>query len=357
MRLSRILHITLLMVMMSVLTSCRDELCYNHFRSASLSLSWEQEWERDYGMNHSATWDANLHGFDYNYLRPLTPEWVNLIRFSSDGSRHETYLNPEGGDVTLDAGEGQSFLLYNGDTEYIILSDIASPPNARASATERSRASLTYVSEIHPTARTTNPPDVIYASYISNIPSIEKHDYLPISVRMHPLVFTYLVRFEFDYGKEHIALARGALGGMAESVYLLDGRSSDESTIILFDCDLKDYGCQAQVRSFGIPGFPDEYYNRESPDVPNRPYTLNLEVRLNNGKYVEFNYDVSDQIANQPRGGIIKISGLRIEDEASFTDSGFNVDISDWGDREDIELPVGPNNEDPKEEINRKYEK
>lgn len=333
-----------MVTVMSAMTSCRDELCYNHYPSLDVSLSWEHEWERDYGMNHSATWDASLHGFGYESLRPGKPEWVNLIRFGADGTRHESFLGNNGDNVMVDIGAGQSLLLYNGDTEYIILSDIATPPKARASATARTRTSLAAVTERHPEARTTNPPDVLYSAYVSDLPEVKIHENRPQPVKMQPLVYTYVIRYEFEYGLEHVALARGALGGMAESVYLLDGRSSDETTIIIYDCEIKDYGCEAHVRSFGVPAFPDEYYGRADDaktDTPARPYTLNLEVRLNNGKYVEFNTDISDQIAKQPRGGVIKVSGLRIEDEVSMTEAGFNVDIDGWGDRVDIDLPVG----------------
>lgn len=342
MKLSRRLLYAFMMMVMSALTSCRDELCYNHFRSVNVSLSWEHEWERDYGMNHSANWDASLHGYEYDHLRPGKPEWVNLIRFTPDGASYENFLQYEGGSVNVDKGSGQSFILYNGDTEYIVLSNIVSPPEARASATGRSRASLAYLAEIHPSGRTTNPPDVLFSAYVPEVPEVEKHENLPMSVKMQPLVYTYVVRYEFEYGHDHIALARGALGGMAESVYLLDGRSSDESSIILYDCDLKDYGCEAHVHSFGIPGFPDEYYGRAVSSTPARPYTLNLEVRLKNGNYVEFNYDITDQIASQPRGGVIKVSGLRIEDEVSSSSTGFDVDVDGWGERVDIELPVNP---------------
>lgn len=344
MKLSRIQLIAFMMIVMSAMTSCRDELCYNHYPSMAVSLSWEHEWERDYGMNHSANWDASLHGFGYDALRPVKPEWVNIIRFSSDGTRHEHYIGNDGEDIMVDEDEHQSLLFYNGDTEYIILSDMASPPEARASATGRSRTSLTYFSDIHPTARTTNPPDVLYSAYVADVPSVKKHEKRLVPVKMQPLVYTYVIRYEFEYGLEHVALARGALGGMAESVYLLDGRSSEESTIVIYDCDLKDYGCEAHVRSFGVPGFPDEYYGRTDTETPDRPYTLNLEVRLKNGKFVEYNIDVSDQLERQPRGGVIKVSGLRVEDSDAFTEAGFNVAVDGWGERVDIDLPVGPQN-------------
>lgn len=330
----------LILTAMSAMMSCRDELCYDHFPSLAVALSWEHEWERDYGMNHPANWDETRYNVGYDALRPGKPEWVNLIRFYPDSTRRENYIGNEGDEIMVDEGDGMSLLLYNGDTEYIILSDMASPPEARASATGRSRSSLSYLSEKHPSARTTNPPDVLYSAYIPDVSGMEKHEHRHLPVKMQPLVYTYVIRYEFEYGNEYITSAQGALGGMAESVYLLDGRTSEETAIILFDCKVTDYGCEARVRSFGVPAFPDEYYGRADKDAPDRPYTLNLEVGLSNGNRVEFNADISDQIARQPRGGVITVTGLRVEDEESHTAAGFDIGIDEWGNRVDIDLPV-----------------
>ncbi|MDE5568696.1 MAG: DUF5119 domain-containing protein [Muribaculaceae bacterium] len=340
MKLSRILFIAVIMAVMSELTSCRDELCYDHYPSLSLGLAWEHEWERDYGMNHAANWDAAKHGFEYDDMRPERPEWVNMVITKPDGTTGEKYLKPEGDEFMVDLGEGQSYLLYNGDTEYIMLSDVASLNDARASATSRSRSGLSYINEHHPDVRSTNPPDVLYAAYVEKAPSFNIHDHLSLDVKMQPLVYTYVIRYEFEYGLEHVALARGAIGGMAESVYLRDGRTSENASVILYDCDIKPYGCEAHVRSFGTPGFPDEYYGRTESETTERPYSLNLEIMLTNGKSVEFNYDIADQLKNQPRGGVITISGIRIEDQIGASDSGFNVDVTDWPEHDIIDLPI-----------------
>ncbi len=323
----------------TLLTSCeRTELCYDHFPTLELGLSWEHEWERDYGMNHASNWNAALHGFNYDDMRPERPEWVNMVTNRPGGTTDEKYLNPEGGKFTVPVGEGQSYLLYNGDTEYIMLQDIASLNDARATATTRSRSGLAYINERHPDVRSTNPPDVIYAAYIENGPTFAVHDHHSLDVKMQPLVFTYIIRYEFEYGLEHVSLARGAIGGMAEAVYLRDGRTSDDASIILYDCDVKTYGCEAHVRSFGVPGFPDEYYGRA--ETSDRQYSLNLEILLRNGKTIEFNYDITDQMKKQPRGGVITVSGIRIEDQIGETDSGFNVDVTDWPDHDVIDLPI-----------------
>ncbi|MDE6715016.1 MAG: DUF5119 domain-containing protein, partial [Muribaculaceae bacterium] len=285
----------LCIIMLLMLASCRDELCYNHFPAASFAFEWEQEWERDYGMNHNGKWDATHYGYDYHSLRPGSPSWVNLVRYGYSGSSTEKYLSKDGGHIVLEENDYKSFLIYNGDTEYIVLSDMASVTEARASATARSRSSISYIEEIYPDTRSTNPPDILYSAYIDSIPYVEFHETKHFPVKMQPLVYTYLVRYEFEYGLKHVALARGALGGMDASVYLRTGTTSDNPTIILYDCDMKDYGFEAQVRSFGVPGFPDEYYGRSGEEQKDRKYTLNLELKIKNGSTLEFNYDITDQ--------------------------------------------------------------
>ena len=103
------------------------------------------------------------------------------------------------------------------------------------------------------------------------------------------------------------------------------------------DCTVEDFGMQAFVRSFGIPGFPNEHYTTKSPNS----YSLNLEVRLKNGIIKSFDFDVTDQVAAQPQGGVIIVDGIEISDEEGESGgSGFDVDVDDWGEYEDIELPL-----------------
>lgn len=325
-----------------LLTAChRTELCYDHYPKAALTFAWEREWERDYGTALRAEWDAGYYGFAYDNLRPATPDWINLVKYRDNAPDGELYFQSDGGSVILKEKGDYSFLFYSGGTEYIVLSDMASLPDARASATPRSRASLSYIKEQHPGTSSANPPDVIYSAFMEHVPAIAVHETRQLPIKMQPLVYTYLVRYEFEYGLEHVYLARGALAGMAESVYMRDGRTSDESTVVLYDCEIKGYGCEARVRSFGVPGFPDKYYGRSARDAA-RPYTLNLEVMLTNGKTLEFNFDVADQLKNQPRGGVIKVSGIRIEDEENntpMTPGGFDVDLSGWGEV-DVDFPL-----------------
>lgn len=94
-------------------------------------------------------------------------------------------------------------------------------------------------------------------------------------------------------------MARGALAGMAESVFLKDGHTGDETATILFDCSKEAYGVETLVKTFGVPNYPGDHYTRSDGSDA---ILLNAEVRLHNGKFKTFEFDVTDQLLGQPRG-------------------------------------------------------
>lgn len=325
----------------ALLSGCRKDLCYNHYREARIATGWERVWERDYGRGWSSAWPAEEFGMAYAALVPPEPSGVSMLDYDAAGRTTQNFFRPEGGTVVLSEGV-HSFLFYNNDTEYIVFNDMASLPSASATTTTRTRASFV---NPHAGERTVNAPDVLYGAFLENIPPVELHQSIDLAVTLRPLVYTYLVRYEFDKGAEHIALARGALSGMAESVYLRDGRTDDRTATVLYDCTLAPWGAQAEVRSFGAPDFPDAYYDPLADgEAPARSYTLNLEVRLSNGKTKTFERDVTEQLLDQPRGGVIVVDGLTISEEEIGSDSGFDVTVDDWGEYEDITLPLNPSN-------------
>jgi hypothetical protein len=103
----------------------------------------------------------------------------------------------------------------------------------------------------------------------------------------------------------------------------------------------------AQVKSFGIPDYEPEsgvnvehVLSRDSEDF--RSYGLTLEVRLKNGNLKTFNFDVTDQVAVQPNGGVIIVGGLEITDEEGKAGgSMFSVEVDGWGEYNDVVLPFG----------------
>ena len=159
-----------------------------------------------------------------------------------------------------------------------------------------------------------------------------------MEVTMHPLVFKYLVRYEFSKGLEYVKLTRGALSGMAASVYLNSGYTSKETATLLYDCTMEPWGAQVIITSFGVPDYPNGFYSQTRAPHSN---ALNLEVRLKNGIIKNFNFDVTEQINNQPQGGVIVVSGIEISDEdGKQGSSGFDVGVEGWGEFEDVVIPL-----------------
>lgn len=324
---------------MLMMSGCRKDLCYDHYRAMTFDVEWEQAWERDHGREWSACWDATALGCAYEEFLPGVPEGITLLIYNGEKEPAKTFLRPDGGELVL--GEGvRSMLFYNNDTRYIVFDDMASAPLARASTSTRSRASFQVM---HAGERTINPPDVLYGAFVPEVPEVELHENYRQHVVMRPLVHTYLVRFKIESGAEYVSLARGALAGMAESVMLRNGSTSEQTATILFDCEVKTWGAEAQVCSFGVPGFPDKYYAQKAQRAARNGerYSLNLELMLRNGRMKTFFFDVTDQLADQPRGGVIEVGGITIGNEDISTDSGFDVNVSDWGEYEDIDLPIG----------------
>ena len=164
-----------------------------------------------------------------------------------------------------------------------------------------------------------------------------------LSVTMRPLVYSYLLVYEFECGIEYVRLARGAMAGMAQSVYLQDGRTGSEKATVLFEdasVDSERGVVTAVIRTFGVPDFPDRYYNGTTPESESGTFGLNLEVMLPDGSIKVFEFDISDQMLDQPRGGVITVSGLTIYDWEFGGGGSFDVEVDDWGPYEDVDLPL-----------------
>lgn len=323
----------------SLLSGCRKELCYNHDEHALTVKSyvladWEQEWERTYDYNWKELWTEEYR-YAYDDLRPEIAEGIRAIAYGEDDYYSESNLPSDGGRLPIREGK-HSVLLYNNDTEYIVFDGLSVSASATATTRTVSRATL---KELHSNERTMNQPDQLYGCYIDECVGEKTLEKKEMPVTMRPLTYTYLIRYKIAKGFQYVALARGALAGMAEKVYLSDGHTGGETATILFDCELTDFGADVCMQSFGVPNYPGDHYTRADGDPAY--YTLNLELMLKNGKMVKFDFDITDQVNAQPRGGVITVDGIEISDEDGEEGSGgFEADVDDWGPWEDIPLPI-----------------
>lgn len=324
----------------TVLTGCEHkELCFNHPEHAarydtrvvaSYDLTWEMPGPG--GTDWKTEWPTDL-GISYTSLNPTYPDGLCVNSYGIGGVTLTRHLPPQGGQVEMSPGIN-SVLMYNDDTEFIVFDNMNNSISAKASTRSRSRAAYRGNS-LDPSGepeKTITTPDYLFGHYIEEYDQQQASVIPTIDVTLHPLVFTYLIRYEFSRGIEYAGLARGALSGMAESVFLYDGHTGKERATILYDCTIHDWGIEAVVNSFGIPDYPNSIYSRGDSF-----FGLNLELRLRNGKVLNFDYDVTLQVARQPHGGVITVSGLEVsDDDGKESGSGFDIEVEGWGDYEDI---------------------
>lgn len=355
------------------LSACQHkDLCMDHNHNANLMLevNWYLEWNLEYFIDWETQWHPDWK-VDWSKIIPDEPEGVRLVAQSSDDARYRQVYNlPSGGGaVELQPGR-YSTLLYNNDTEYIIFED--ADLSSAITATTRSRTRSPY-SENNPQEVTVNSPDYLFSSYDDDFLIDEKlYDAVTgdvirivVDVPMYPVVLSYIVRYEFTAGKEYVVEARGALSGMAGTVNLSTRRTLDDVVTVLYDeAEVSDYGVEAVVRSFGLCNFdpvptdeyphghfysPDEIDSRVGVSRQDRPRAgeetrniLTLELALRSGKVKTIETDVTDQVLQQPRGGVLIVKDIEVtpDEGEGNNDSGFDVDVNDWADNEQIDLPI-----------------
>lgn len=359
-------------LMAMVSSSCKHkELCmdHNHNANVMLEVNWYLKWNLQYYIDWETQWNPEWK-IDWSKIVPPEPEGVRLVAQKHDDKYKQTYnLPPGGGPLELQPGV-YSVLLYNNDTEYIIFED--AELSSALTATTRSRTRSPY-SENRPDEVTVNQPDFLFSSYDDDF-VIDEKEYdattgdvirIVVDVPMYPVVLTYIVRYEFSSGKEFVVEARGALSGMAGTVNLSTRRTLDDMVTVLYEeAEVSDYGVEAVIRSFGLCNFdpvptdeypnghfysPDEIDSRTGISRQDRPRVdeetrniLTLELALRSGKVKTIETDVTDQILKQPRGGVLIVKDIEVtpEEGEGDNDSGFDVNVNDWGDHESIDIPM-----------------
>ena len=312
-----------------------------------INPSYDQDWQYANAPetpDWSNQWNSDF-GFPYDSLRPILPLGLRVFANDLAGEipQRVTNIDETGGRAYL-AAKDNSLLIYNNDTEYIIFNNLGT--QTAATATTRTRTRSTYMGNQYSSEEKENtvaPPDMLYARYLDNV-HVDHRTFADeidtLDVELRPLVYTYFVRCEVTYGMQYFGIARGALSGMAGSIYLHNGHTTEQVVTLIYDCEtVENFGARAFVRSFGIPNYPNDAYTRADQN-----YALNLEIRLRNGRIVNYDFDVTDQVKLQPHGGVIEVTGIEIPDSIGQVEgSGFDVEVEGWGEYVDVDLPLGGN--------------
>lgn len=325
-----------LSALLCILTvSCEQkELCFDHEPHAlrtefKIDLKFDCEWE--YNLENHINWEqywSEEYGINYNDIRPREPEGVRVHIYDEDDKTEKVYNLTKNNSTIRFNKEGHYYLLfYNNDTEYILFSDLETFSGAYAT-TRGAKTRNTVM----------NAPDMLFGAYMDSLYIEKKPETETMTVILHPLVFTYLLRFEVSQGVELIKHAHGYLTGVAAGVSLGTGHTSAQEGRQYFTCDMMgSYGTQVLVRSFGIPDYPNPHYSRNDEEEGSHKNEVYLEVTLTNGNKKTFKFDVTDQMQKQPRGGVILLKDIKLE-EAPTGGGGFQANVAGWG--EDVHVSL-----------------
>ena len=316
-----------LLLMMLLVVSCNHkELCLDHEPHSErveykLELDFDCEWEYNIESNvdWSQVWKPE-YGISYDDIRPKEPEGVRVHIFNEDDQTEMVRNLTKQNSIIRFSQEGHyDMLFYNNDTEYIVFEGLESFHTASATTRGASRS------------RVVNAPDMLFGAYVDSVLVEKSSETKTMKVTLKPLVYTYLVRYEFAERADEITSAIGALDGVACRVNLNNGRTTPDVATISYDCSTGDFGAQALVRSFGIPDYPNPNYARSD-----KKYAAYLEVRLKDGTSKTFKFDITDQMAKQPHGGVILIQDIKMSDTSGG--GGFDVGVQGWGEVVDVPL-------------------
>ena len=285
---------------------------------------WSHAWPDSFGMTYR------------DFMHPM-PEGLRMTVFNTDHSTFIVNMDPEGGLIQIREGV-HDVLFYNNNTRYIVFRGLNHFLTATATTRNVMRATYTgcYAvgTDSDPQPTVTAPDMLFLDSYLGLNAKLTPGSQLVIDAQMEPAVYTYYIRFNIIKGLEHVALARGALTGMASEVLLSEHRTLSAKATILYDCTVDSSGVWASVNSFGVA---DYTFSDEHPEAVGR-YGVTLELLLDNGKIVQRHFDVSPQVRVQPMGGVIMVGDIEVTDAESApgTGGGFDVSVEDWGEANDI---------------------
>lgn len=323
-----------------LLPGCRQELVYedvadNPYR-LNMELEWVLDWEVNADYNWSDNWDDLGADNDYDYFRPRKPEGVAVILYNELNGNYvfskELHLSSAGGSFSIEPTT-RAILFFNDDSDYVVVNNLGSPHTVTASTGNHTNTSFT---DLHKGERSVKQPDILYGSFMEITEEQILKGEIPDKVVISPLVYGYVIKYHIEKNLEYVKEATGALAGMAENVNIMTGTTSDSKATFVFECDKTSYGIGVQVMTFGIPSM--QGFNSKASSDYSGQHDLRMIVKLTNGKTVTLDHDITDQIANQPKGGVITIPDINISDDMVGGNSGFQPDVDDWGENTDIPL-------------------
>ena len=162
---------------------------------------------------------------------------------------------------------------------------------------------------------------------------------------LKPITYIYLTQVILHNNKGRITSIDGTadLSGMARSTNLNTGRAGNDAITVYFnanlkkDCDMKGEKVDiigGRLMTFGIPGNEANALRRASDVEDEHRHFMDFTMQFNNGMDSTFVFDVTDQVRERYKGGVITVE-LNVDTVPIPTrsgGSGFDAVVKDFED-------------------------
>ena len=313
------------------------------FELPIIDLSLEMYW--DYELSYGVTydWEAEWHyGWDeidrelFGEIGYVQPQAFNLRRYFTEApnAAHTSVLSDYIRGTTFQESFSWGFwdlLIWNDITTIdgirsILFDETTTLDYVKAYTNESMQPSRYHAPRYTHSFYAPEPLFAAYSQAVEINPNLSGFVYddvrnvyvMKLNMALEPLTFIYLTQVILHNNKGRIVEADGSanLSGMAQSVVLNTGRAGDEAITVNYNVRMKK-DCQkdhetvdivgGRLMTFGMCNTRANALSRaEDLDDRQRHY-MDVTLQFNNGMDSTFIFDVTQQVRNRYKGGVITV--------------------------------------------------
>lgn len=338
-----------------------------------LELLWGIDWKTHWQY----LWDESLYG-PIGYTEPAGVR-ANVYALNEEQQRTKyttRNFSNEGGRVSLTTKQTYDMMFYNNDTEYILY---ATDDSTYYYATTRGSTKTSYTRSY----ANYNQPDQLFGTFVRDLyVSDDPDDYTietdadgnlvyvyKVEAELTPYTFIYLCQVmlvnNWDEKGQRVTGAEGiTANGLAGGVDLFSRITDSTRLVAVTQDDIKPMqedrelrlpdGTEtigdifaARIMTWGLPGIDPLAHIRARQDITLQDSThVGIGLRLRNGSIYPIQHNVTDQMKQQPAGGVITI----VIDAAEIPDSiiggkpkpggGFDASVDNWENEIESEIII-----------------
>lgn len=307
-------------------------------QNVKIDMLWQTDWQSKWQVD----WDTSTKGelgytkpetYHYSYYDAETGKLVGQRETASESSR-------------LDLGYGKYKLFtYTKDYENLRVTTSEDNQTVTASAIPDNYSELP--DSLAKKLTVYEMPDEIFSMYgdVTISGNLDDYVYVPeeniyllkVNAELEPRVFIYLIQVELVNNKGRIkSCTTFTVSGLAKSVDLMTGQTGTESVAHQFSSVYQELETQSPANTRAVSSEADaliggRFTTFGRPSGSEESNMCYLVVKYNNGARACIPFDITEQIKNLPKGGVlnlqIDVDKVKVDTSGS---GGWSIDVGGW---------------------------